>query len=99
MLGRLMGEHILVRFDRREGLLALEADASMLEQVIMNLAVNARDAMPHGGELTISIDLTQADEARVQGRREVQRIQYGTGRPAQAGGRRHNLFAETLPDE
>jgi CheY-like chemotaxis protein len=61
MLGRLIGEHIIVKFTRREGLPAVEGDAGMLEQVLMNLAVNARDAMPDGGELGISIGVICAD--------------------------------------
>jgi CheY-like chemotaxis protein len=67
MLDRLIGEHITVRFDRRAALPAVEADAGMLEQVVMNLAVNARDAMPQGGKLTISIEPVQIDEEHVKG--------------------------------
>ena len=67
MLDRLIGEHITVRFDRRAALPAVEADAGMLEQVVMNLAVNARDAMPHGGKMTISIEPVQIDEEQVKG--------------------------------
>jgi CheY-like chemotaxis protein len=48
MLGRLLGEGIGLQFDRGPGQAAVHADAGRLEQVIMNLAVNARDAMPDG---------------------------------------------------
>ncbi len=65
MLGRLIGEHIVVRFERRDGLPALQADRGMIEQVIMNLAVNARDAMQKGGEITIRIEDLEVDAARV----------------------------------
>ncbi len=53
MLSRLIGEdlHIVTRLD--PDLKLVEADPSQIEQVIMNLAVNARDAMPDGGVLTI----------------------------------------------
>ena len=72
MLSRLIGEHIVVKFNHRAGLPALVGDAGMIEQVIMNLAVNARDAMADGGELSISIEAIQADAQRVQGKPGVQ---------------------------
>jgi len=53
MLGRLLGEHIEVRLACVPEALWVVADAGMLEQVIMNLCVNARDAMPKGGRLTL----------------------------------------------
>lgn len=53
MLRRLLGEHILMAFNRSEAAQWVEADAGMIEQVIMNLCVNARDAMPRGGRLTL----------------------------------------------
>jgi PAS domain S-box-containing protein len=71
MLGRLIGEHIKVRFDRSAALPAVVADAGMFEQVLMNLAVNARDAMPMGGRLTISIEPVEVDKERVKGKPEV----------------------------
>ncbi len=53
MLGRLVGEDVDVRIVQGERLRNVKADPSQLEQVIMNLVVNARDAMPNGGKLTI----------------------------------------------
>lgn len=57
MVGRLVGEHIHLKFLPGENLPSIHGDTTMIEQVIMNLAVNARDAMPHGGHVTISTKL------------------------------------------
>jgi two-component system, cell cycle sensor histidine kinase and response regulator CckA len=57
MLGRLVGELVEIDFQPQEPLPAVFADASMIEQIAMNLAVNARDAMPNGGRLTIKTSL------------------------------------------
>ncbi|MGV3707696.1 MAG: PAS domain S-box protein [Gemmatimonas sp.] len=51
MLARLIGEHIDIKLQLRPGLLPIKADRSQVEQIVMNLAVNARDAMPKGGVL------------------------------------------------
>src|SRR5439155_954171 len=54
MLERLVGEHVQIDFRPQPSLPAVHADASMMDQIAMNLAVNARDAMPAGGRLSIS---------------------------------------------
>ena len=72
MLGRLIGEHIVVSFDARKGLPPVEGDAGMIEQMIMNLAVNARDAMPKGGRLSIGLEAIEADLERVKGKPDAQ---------------------------
>ncbi|MGA2247331.1 MAG: response regulator [Verrucomicrobiota bacterium] len=61
MLRRLLGENIEITFDHQEQLPAVEVDIGMLEQVLMNLAVNARDAMPRGGSLTIATKSVELD--------------------------------------
>jgi PAS domain S-box-containing protein len=53
MLPRLLGEDVVLETDYMPNLPRIEADTGMLEQVAMNLAVNARDAMPKGGTLTL----------------------------------------------
>jgi len=55
MLRRLIGEHIDARFQPCPDLPSVRADAGMIEQVLMNLVLNARDAMPGGGVLEISL--------------------------------------------
>jgi signal transduction histidine kinase/ActR/RegA family two-component response regulator len=55
MLKRLIGEHVEVRISAPEPVGPVTADPGQLEQVILNLAINARDAMPDGGTLTIEL--------------------------------------------
>ena len=61
MLQRLLGETIKLEFDPPAEIPLVQADTGMVEQVIMNLAVNARDAMPKGGTLSIRTDPVEID--------------------------------------
>jgi two-component system cell cycle sensor histidine kinase/response regulator CckA len=54
LLRRLVGEDIQIQMDLQKELTAVMADSGQIEQVLMNLAANARDAMPEGGRLDIS---------------------------------------------
>ena len=62
MIGRLLGEHIDLSFRPAPKPLFVHADAGQLEQVLLNLCVNARDAMPDGGRLTIKIQDVALDD-------------------------------------
>jgi len=66
MLGRLLGAHIVVQPVPKPNLPAVFGDVGMMEQVLLNLAVNARDAMPRGGQLVIRTARRTIEEIDVQ---------------------------------
>jgi len=63
MLPMLIGEEIEYKFRPGESLARVKADPSQIEQVLVNLAVNAHDAMPKGGKLTIATQNVVLDQA------------------------------------
>ncbi|HEX7767204.1 MAG TPA: ATP-binding protein, partial [Nitrospira sp.] len=63
MLCRLIGEDVELKTKLAPSLARIKADPGLVEQIIMNLAVNARDAMPAGGRLTIETDTVLLDES------------------------------------
>ncbi len=63
MLERLVGEHVRINFDPSQDLPAIYADTSMLEQIVLNLAVNARDALPSGGQIHIRTSVEDVSRA------------------------------------
>jgi PAS domain S-box-containing protein len=65
MLRRLLGEHIELATHMAPGLGCIKVDPSQLEQIVVNLAVNAADAMPDGGKLTIELCNIEFDAANV----------------------------------
>jgi two-component system, cell cycle sensor histidine kinase and response regulator CckA len=89
LLIRTLGEHVELVINLAEDLGPVFADPGQIEQVLVNLAVNARDAMPKGGTLTIETANTQVDEAYAADRPNFQLGSYvsvkvgdtGTGIP------------------
>ncbi|MEA2310702.1 MAG: hypothetical protein QOE28_670 [Solirubrobacteraceae bacterium] len=73
MLGRIIGDDVDVTVSLTPGQAVVEADRAQLERVVLNLAANARDAMPHGGRLTIATAEVELDEDAVAA--------HGEGRP------------------
>ena len=63
LLGRTLGEHLELVVVHRDGPLLIRADRGQIEQVLLNLAVNARDAMGDGGTLTIETGVAVLDDA------------------------------------
>ncbi len=89
LLARLVGNNIKFKIDHGRDLWPILADIGQFEQVIVNLAVNARDAMPHGGDLTVRTKNVPTEECKAYGYREMMPANYvlievedsGTGIP------------------
>jgi PAS domain S-box-containing protein len=105
MLHRVLGEHIALEFVSAAGLWRVRADVNQLENSILNLAVNARDAMPQGGHLTIETQNVFLDETYAQARGDVVPGQYvmiavtdtGTGMTADIREKVFEPFFTTKP--
>jgi len=76
LLQRLIGENIQLEARLAPDLGRVKVDPGQLEQVIMNLAVNSRDAMPQGGKLTIETQNLEIDEAYVRSHKDVRPGSY-----------------------
>jgi PAS domain S-box-containing protein len=66
MIGRLLGEDITLQINLSSEPALIEADPSMLEQILLNLGVNSRDAMPRGGQLAIRISRREVDTTHLR---------------------------------
>jgi len=104
MLNRLIGEHIAIDLHLATDLWSVRADAAQLEQVLVNLALNARDAMPDGGRLAIEtanreITAAQARALEVAPGLFVELLvrDTGIGIPADVQGRIFEPFFTTKP--
>jgi signal transduction histidine kinase/CheY-like chemotaxis protein len=76
LLQRLAGERVTLEIGRSGKLGHVKADRSQLQQVVLNLVVNARDAMPQGGTITIETENWELDEAYVARRPQAQTGAY-----------------------
>ena len=103
LLIRTLGEHIELITDLAEDLYSVLADPGQIEQVLVNLAVNARDAMPRGGKLTIQTANTNLDETAAQAQLSpgwhvaVKVSDTGTGIPKDVIDRVFEPFFTTKP--
>ena len=106
LLSRSIGAHIELVTELAAGLPAIVADRGQVEQVLLNLAINARDAMPGGGSLTITTSPAELDEAYCGGHPGARPGRYaelavadtGTGMSAEVVSRIFDPFFTTKPE-
>jgi signal transduction histidine kinase len=106
LLGSTLGEHIRIETVPAPGLWATNADLSQLENAVLNLAINARDAMPEGGRLTIETGNAYLDADYCKHYSEVEPGQYvmiaitdtGPGMPPDVIARAFDPFFTTKPE-
>ena len=105
LLHRTLGEHIELRSTLASELRPVLIDPGQLEQILVNLAVNARDAMPDGGTLSIDTANIEIDESYVAPRPELAHGPHvrlrvsdtGCGMPPETVGRAFDPFFTTKP--
>ena len=105
LLRRTIGEHLELVTNLAPDLWPILADSGQMEQVLVNLAVNGRDAMPGGGTLTIETDNLVVDEIHLDGRPDLKLGRYirvqvsdtGTGMAKEVRERAFEPFYTTKP--
>jgi two-component system cell cycle sensor histidine kinase/response regulator CckA len=105
LLSRSIGAHIELKITPAAGLPAIEADRGQVEQVLLNLAINARDAMPEGGTLMIATGLAELDDGYARMHPGVHPGRYvkltvtdtGTGMSAEVAAHIFEPFFTTKP--
>ncbi|MDP2320696.1 MAG: response regulator [Acidobacteriota bacterium] len=104
MLSRLIGEHIAIDLHLATDLWSVRADAAQLEQVLVNLALNARDAMPEGGRLALETANREITASRARALEiapgsfvELVVPDTGVGIPLEVQGRIFEPFFTTKP--
>ena len=106
LLSRSIGAHVELAVEPAAGLPVIQADRGQIEQVLLNLAINARDAMPGGGTLTIKTGLAELDQAYADAHPGTHPGQYvqltladtGTGMSAEVASRIFEPFFTTKPE-
>jgi PAS domain S-box-containing protein len=105
LLRRTIGEHVALSTGLGEQIWPVMADQGQLEQVLVNLAVNARDAMPDGGRLIIETENVVLDQEAARTYSELEPGRYvqlsvtdtGTGMPPEVAARAFDPFFTTKP--
>ncbi|HTL57044.1 MAG TPA: PAS domain S-box protein [Candidatus Limnocylindrales bacterium] len=94
MLNRIIGEDVRLQCSFHKELPFVQGDVGMMEQVIVNLVVNARDAMPRGGQLEISTEGTRVDEKHARAHPESRAGEFVSIRVRDSG---MGIAPEDLP--
>ena len=105
LIRRTVGAHVDIQLDLPPGIWTVRCDPNQLENVLLNLAINARDAMPNGGKITISVRNTQLTQADIAGHDGVQAGDFveitvadnGTGMTQDVLARAFDPFFTTKP--